>query len=543
MGEDFNELKTAESRIAEVLTVEEESFLRTMKRGGNILSDIDAKAEKSARKEITGDEAFKLKDTYGFPLEEILLIAKDSGLQVNIEAYQILEEKARETSRSSRTVHSQEAEVSLYKDFASSHDPCTFVGYSELTSESTIIGLLKEGHFVDTLAAGDEGSSVLDKTPFYAEKGGQVGDTGQITATDGHMAVKSTSSPHSDLILHSGVVEEGLFTVGQKVHAHVNEKRRSQVALHHTATHLLHYALQEVLGEHIRQAGSVVEEGRLRFDFNHHKSVSPEELRGIEKLVNEKIRENVPVNTYEIPFEQAQKQGEIKQFFGEKYGVHVRVVDMNFSKELCGGTHAAHVGMLGYFRIAKEGSISAGVRRIEAVCGRAAEELVEMHDDRLLAMSQLLKTQPSKVLDKLALLLDENLEQKQQLRSMRLQQTKQLAASLADSVEKAGEIPFIAKEVSLPPEELTVLGDLLAEKLPSHVLVLAAKVENRAQLFVKVSPDLVTRGVSAGALVKELAPMIGGGGGGKPASAQAGGKNPHGIAKALEAVKSLLAAL
>ncbi|NGX45030.1 MAG: Alanine--tRNA ligase [Chlamydiae bacterium] len=543
MGDDYQELKSAEQRISELLTVEEESFLRTMKRGGNILSDIVAKAEKSTRKEITGEEAFKLKDTYGFPLEEILLIAKDSGLQVNIDSYQLLEEKARETSRSSRVVHSQEAGVNLYKEFSEEHDPCAFLGYSETSSASAIIGLIKDGQFVDTLAAGDEGSVILDRTPFYSEKGGQMGDTGQLTDKEGHMVVTDTTSPFPELILHSGTLEEGLFRIGQKVHAHVNEERRGRIAIHHTATHLLHYALQEVLGEHIRQAGSVVEEDRLRFDFNHHKSVSREELRAIENLVNEKIRENTPVNTYEIPFEQAQKQGEIKQFFGEKYAAHVRVVDISYSKELCGGTHAAHVGMLGYFRIAKEGSISAGVRRIEGVCGRAAEELVEAREDRLLAMSQLLKTQPPKALDKLALILDENLEQKQQLRSLRMQQIKQLASSLSNKVEKVGELPLIAMEVPVPPEDLIALGDLLAEKLPSYILVLAAKAADRAQLLVKVSPDLITRGIAAGALVKELAPLIGGGGGGKAESAQAGGKNPNGIDKALEAAKSLLAAL
>jgi len=376
MGDDYHELKSAQSQISEVLSIEEEGFLRTLRRGGNILSSIVEKAEKSARKEISGEDAFKLKDTYGFPLEEILLIAKDSELSVNLDAYELLEKQARDRSRQTRTSHKQIAESTIFEEFVKHHGTSEFFGYDEIELEGTIKGLIIDGESVDTMESGQEGLVILDKTPFYAEKGGQVGDRGTLTHGSAHFNVTDCQTPYAGVIAHQGILKEGILMVGEPVVAKINEEWRGKIAKHHTATHLLHWALQKVLGSHIRQAGSLVEPSRLRFDFNHHKALTKEELREIEQLVNEKIWDNKPLKTYELQLEDVQNHPEIKQFFGEKYGKTVRVVDINgYSKELCGGTHVNNVGEVGYFRIAKEGSIAKGVRRIEGVTGKEAEKL------------------------------------------------------------------------------------------------------------------------------------------------------------------------
>ena len=533
MGEDFRELATAKDRIGEILTVEEEGFLRTLKRGGNILSSIVEKAVKSTHKQITGEDAFKLKDTYGFPLEEILLIAKDSNLQVNIDAYQLLEEKAKERSRSARVVETQEAQENLYASFVKKHGPCAFVGYGEMKAETEILAIVQNGEFVESLSEGAEGFLILRETPFYAEKGGQVADIGLISNKNARFRVTDCQNPFPDVIVHRGILETGFFNIGEKVSATIDEPRRLNIAAHHTATHLLHWALQQVLGGHIRQAGSLVEPNRLRFDFNHHKPLSHEEIAQIEDLVNDKVRENQGITTYEIPFDEAQSRGEIKQFFGEKYGAHVRVVDINYSKELCGGTHAYHVGMLGYFRILKESSIAAGVRRIEASCGKASESFVRKEETDLLEIAALLKAQPAKLVDRISQLLDENTNLKTQIRNLKRSHLQELAEKLAGEAQNG----ILTSIVEADPEDLGELADDVMDRLKNGLVVLAVRFPKRVQIIIKVSPDLVKKGVGAGALIKQISSVIGGGGGGRPDSAQAGGKNPNGIEEAFKILK------
>ncbi len=540
MGEDYPEIVAAQDRIGEILTLEEESFIRTLKRGGNILNTIVEKAVNSPAKQISGEDAFKLKDTYGFPLEEILLIAKDSDLQVNIDAYQLLEEKAKELSRASRAVESEEVQENLYSHFVKEHGSSEFVGYSEIKRETAITGIMQNGEFVESLSENKEAYLILQETPFYAEKGGQVSDLGTISNQNARFRVTDCQNPYPGVIVHKGVLELGHLNRGDEVTAIIEEKRRLNICAHHTATHLLHWALQQILGGHIRQAGSLVEPNRLRFDFNHHKALSTDELKRIEDLINDKIRENQSVNTYEISFDEAQSRGEIKQFFGEKYGSHVRVVDIGYSKELCGGTHAYHVGMLGYFRILKESSIAAGVRRIEAACGKAAENLVRTEEATLEEAAALLRTKPGKLVDKASQILEENTQLKQQLRQLKKGQVQNTATELLSKVETIQAKQVIAEAVEVDPEDLHELADLVLSKLQSGLVALAASLPNRAQLIVKVSPDLVKQGVAAGALIKQVSPLIGGGGGGRPDSAQAGGKNPEGIAQALSVIKQTL---
>ncbi len=544
MGSDYGELKSANERIATILTSEEESFLRTLKKGGGILNTIVEKALASPFKQISGEEAFKLKDTYGFPLEEILLIAKDNHLAVNIDAYELLEKEAKEKSRSARDLHTEEVTESLFAPFVEKQGPTQFVGYSTTMHTSEIVALVKEGAFVERLSKGEEGSILLKETPFYAEKGGQVADIGTIDGEKARFAVKDCQAPFPGVILHVGKVEEGFFSVHDKATAHVDSARRQKIAAHHTATHLLHFALQEVLGAHIRQAGSLVAPDRLRFDFSHHKGVSPQEIEQIEDIVNEKIRGNGSVSTYEISFEEAQKRPEVKQFFGEKYGALVRVVDINsFSQELCGGTHAHHLGTLGLFRIIKESSIGSGIRRIEASVGAAAIAFIRSEEALMQEAANSLKIPVANLPDRIANLLEENLLMKQQLLSLKRGALKQLAQELAKKIEPVGKFPFLAEVPPIQNEDLLLLCDELAALVPSSILVLGLKSAESAQLLVKVSADLVSRGASAALLIKTIAPLIGGSGGGRAESAQAGGKKPEGILEALKTAREFVSKL
>ncbi|MBI2811731.1 MAG: alanine--tRNA ligase [Candidatus Melainabacteria bacterium] len=541
MGPDYNELVKSQGRIGELLTLEEESFLRTLKRGGNILNTVIEKAQKNPQKQITGEDAFKLKDTYGLPLEEIQLIAKDTGLQVNLESYEILEEQAKERSRSAQTVHVQEVEESLFKTFVEKNKPCDFTGYERTSGEGKVIALVLDGKFVDALNEGQQGMVILDSTPFYAEKGGQVGDTGVLQGEKGQFLVLNCNNPYSGVITHIGTVEKGALKVGDSLSAHVDAKRRQKIANNHTATHLLHWALQKVLGDHIRQAGSLVEAGRFRFDFSHHKALTKEELRQIEALVNEKVREGTDVAAYELSYEEAQRHPDIKQFFGEKYGSTVRVIDIDYSKELCGGTHTRNVGTIGYFRVTKEGSVASGVRRIEGATGKEAEEFAYQNEDISEKSAEVLKVTPSKLIERSVALVEENKQLSIELRAFKKGSLKQLAKDLAAKANKTESFAYIAEVVNVESELLPELVEELLNLLRSGVILLGTKAEGRCQLIARVSSDLCQKGVQAVQLIKEIAPLVGGSGGGKAESAQAGGKNPDGLPQAIEKAKQWLA--
>ncbi len=526
MGSDYPELKTAEARIAEVLTVEEEAFFRTLKRGGNILSTVTEHAKKRPQKEITGEEAFKLKDTYGLPIEEILLIAKDAHLTVNLDAYMILEEKARELSRSAHVTHTQVVEDNLYQEFLKKHPATLFTGYQEHTAEAKILGLLVDGAFVKAITPGQEGQIILDRTPFYAEKGGQVGDAGIIEGKAGRFVVDACQNPYGGIIVHVGKCERETMHVGDTVRAAIDVEKRGRIQNNHTATHLLHWALQKVLGPHIRQAGSLVEESRLRFDFSHHKSLSKEELLQIEQLVNAMIREDKPVQAYELSYDEAQNRADIKQFFGEKYGAVVRVIDIETSKELCGGTHTSRTGTIGYFRIAKEGSIAAGTRRIEAVTGDAADAFV--------------RHQENEHISKMAALQEEIKQLHKQIKDVRRVQLREMASDLLQKTMYVGSTALLAAIVPVQSDELALLLEDIGPRLNNGVILLAMRSSDKCQMVIKVSPELVKKGVQAVQIIKEIAPLIGGSGGGRPDSAQAGGKTPEGLESAIDQVKSIL---
>ena len=541
MGSDYQELKTAENQIKEILTLEEESFYQTLRRGGNILNTITQKAEESKRREISGEDAFKLKDTYGFPLEEILLIAKDHQLSVNLDAFSLLEEKARELSRNAQKGEHQLATRSLFDTFVKEHEETTFTGYNSLEGEGTIIGLVVGGAFVETMEAKQEGLVILDQTPFYPEKGGQIGDIGTLNNRRSHFDVTSCHSPYSELIVHEGILKEGVLSVGDPLSAFVDKERRSGACKHHTATHLLHWALQEVLGPHIRQAGSLVEAKRLRFDFNHHKTPTLEELRAIESLINEKIWEDRAVTSYILPLEEVQKHPEIKQFFGDKYGQKVRVVEIaSLSKELCGGTHVRQLSSIGYFRIAKEGSIAKGVRRIEGLIGKEAETLRYEVEDQLLQVAETLKTPTQQLQDGLSSLLKENKCLKEELHALKQKQLHELALSLKQKVQVINNLSLLMTEVKLTKKELPLLASLLLEKIDCGVILLAIRDPDQSHLYLALSPQLTEQRLHAGKIIKELAPLIEGAGGGKAESAQAGGKKGEALPELFEALEKIV---
>lgn len=539
MGTDYKELQKAQSRIAEILTGEEEAFLRTLKRGGNILNQVIEKAQ-GGRKEISGDDAFKLKDTYGLPFEEIQLIAKDSNLTVDIARYQTLEQEAKERSRTSQKTTQQVASESLYAQFAEQKGSTEFIGYHLYHAITKVIGLIHEGQFVNQLQEGQEGIVLLEKTPFYAEMGGQIGDIGTIKGDHKTFMVTDCKAPYKGVVAHGGKLEKGTLSLGDTVTAAIDSERRQSIANNHTATHLLHWALHQILGEHIKQAGSVVDAQRLRFDFSHHKALSTEEIQKIEDLINSKIRTNEDVRWYEIPYEEAQKREDIKQFFGEKYASIVRVIDIDYSKELCGGTHTSSLGNIGYFRIAKESSIAAGVRRIEAVTGQVAEALARESDLALTQAASLLKTQTPKLNERIEKLLEENKNLQVQLKNFQKIQLETLTQSLLQQAEKRPQGKLIAAKIDATPEELRLCADDLMNRLQSGIVVLAAALDHACQFIVRVSDDLVSQGFKAGDIVKMIAPIIEGSGGGKPNSAQAGGKAPQNIEKALNHIREII---
>lgn len=539
MGEDYPELRQAQLRIEELLTQEEEAFLRTLCKGGNLLAQVMTHA-KQENGIISGEDAFRLKDTYGLPFDEITLLAKDHQLTVDHTRYQLLEKEAKERSRQAHKEVSQVATVHELEDFATQNGPTSFLGYHTDKAEATLVAILIEGHLVEKIEAGQQAMLLLDGSPFYAERGGQVGDTGSITTPKAQFQVTDCKAPFKGLIGHIGLLETGHLQVGDKVEAAIDSDRRQKIANNHTATHLLHWALQEVLGPHVRQAGSVVDSDRLRFDFNHHKPLTPEQILQIENLVNQAIRRNTPVQSYEKPYEEVRHNQEIKQFFGEKYSSTVRVIDIDASKELCGGTHTSATGNIGYFRLLKESSIAAEVRRIEAATGEAAELFAQQVENTLQKAASKLQVPSHKLLERLDKMAEELASLQDTLKQFRQQKRHQLLQMLNSHKQIIREVPLITGEVDLDNEEMRALAEELIAPLSTGIILLGSSLQGRAQLYLRIHPALVTQGVTAQALIRELAPLIEGNGGGQPTAATAGGKAADKIPLALLKVRDFI---
>lgn len=538
MGKDYRELIVARARIEEILTREEESFLRTLRRGGAILNRI-IETSIQHHKVLSGDDAFTLKDTYGLPLDEMQLLAKDYDLAIDVARFEELERFAKAKSRAARGVHAEQVEANLFEELLHQFGPSRFVRSERPECSARITAIVHEGKIVQTLPPGVEGMIILNETPFYAEMGGQVGDTGELVARGYRVNVTNCLAPFKGVIAHIGSSPDGIVKVGDEVQATVDWARRQKIARNHTATHLLHWALHQVLGEHARQAGSVVDEQRLRFDVHHHKAIAEEEIRTIEYLVNDKIRENVLVRTYEIPYAEARGRPEIQQFFGDKYGEIVRVVDIDFSKELCGGTHVGCTGTIGYFRILKETSIAAGTRRIEAVTGVEAEHMAYASDDLVGALAKKLKVPSTKLSERLDKLLEEHKQLEHERKGHLQAKIESMARTLAHTTAPKGYVQ-IAQEVLLRPDELRALGDALSKQFPSVVFFLACQDQGKTHVLIRASRDLIEQGIRADALLKEIMPLVQGAGGGRPESAQGVGVRYEGLNQAIAHFSSLL---
>jgi alanyl-tRNA synthetase len=539
MGEDFPELVISEKRTSEILTLEEEAFIKNLDRGDNLMNEVIALAKKEKRK-IKGEEAFKLKDTYGLPIEEILLLAKDEHLEVDLKKYNLLEEEAKQRSRAAQEKHLEKFSKNFFTDFTKTHKPNKYIGHHIFEIEAKILGLIEKNKFTDILEKDDIGIIILDKTPFYAEMGGQLGDKGFIKKDDNVFKVEDTQMPYPGVIIHIGKLIKGKLKKQDLVHAIIDIERRKKIEANHSATHLLHWALTKVLGEHVKQAGSLVDETKLRLDFDHHKALSLNEIRRVERLINEKIRANIKIKDYEISYEEAKKDSNIKQFFTEKYSDVVRVIDILDSKELCGGSHTSFTGNIGYFRIFKESSIAQGIRRIEAIAGAMAEDFVYDTEDILTRISSSLKTSPNKVEEKIDYILEENKTLTSNLKAIRQQNLKDLITSTCRKIEKINSYNLILEEVNIDPKDLKTFSEKLLQSVKSAIIALACKTDNHCQFFIKISPDLIDKKIYANDLIKSIVPIINGGGGGKKDIAQAGGKDPTKIKAAFEEIKKII---
>ncbi|MFW6274028.1 MAG: alanine--tRNA ligase [Halanaerobium sp.] len=536
------ELKEQLAHVENVIKSEEESFLKTLEQGLNILEEIlvDLKAENE--KVLSGKNAFRLYDTYGFPLDLTEDIAAEEGIEVDEAGFNQEMEAQRRRAREARaeTTFSSGELDKLYASFKEQIEEVEFTGYHSLTEETKIIGLVKDNKQVDSLKKGEKGNIVLAKTPFYAESGGQLGDKGLIKNENFEAEVNDTFS-RAEIPVHQVSVEEGEVRVSDQVEAVVYNDRRKATARHHSATHLLHKALKEVLGDHVNQSGSLVAPDRLRFDFTHFSALTDQELEEIEKKVNHAVMENYPVETELKELEEAKAMG-AEALFGEKYEEEVRVVKMgDFSMELCGGTHVDATGDIGAFKIISESGIASGVRRIEAVTGEFALDYFNNKLDILNRTAARLKTDSNNLFNRVEQILDRNKELEKELERLKQKLAGSKKDDIIDRLKEVNGINLLTAELSeLDTQGLRSLTDQIKDKVDSAVIVLASRGENKVVFVASVTEDLIEKGFHAGQIISKVAQVAGGGGGGRPDMAQAGGSKPDMTAEALAEVENIL---
>ncbi len=546
MSHVYPELKQRQDFIIKAITLEEMRFAETLSTGLEIIEELITKQGGKKAKQISGEDAFKLYDTYGFPIELTKEIVGKSGFFVDMNGFEKEMEKQRERARAShRFVINAETQLGLSADVIVDLKKfkTEFVGYTCLDQKAKIVRILVDGKEVKEIKAGQSAGIVLDTTPFYGEMGGQVGDTGEITSKTGKCIVSDTVRVPPDITLHNGKLTEGSLVIGAEVKASVDMERRRDIQRNHTATHLLQAALRQVLGDHIQQRGSLVAPEHLRFDFSHLAAMTPDEIKKVQQIVNDKIRQNLKVYDEETDYKKAVTAGAIA-LFDEKYGDVVRVMrigEPTVSMELCGGTHASSTGEIGYFHILSESSIGAGIRRIEAVTGRGAETFIDKRLSGLDEIAQSLEASPDNVKGKVSALLDELEASQKQILTLERELAKHEASSLLEKAEVVKGIKVLATRVSSDNQTvLREMADFLRDKLQSGIVVLGAVSANRPIFIATVTPDLVAKGYNAGDIVKKVSQVAGGGGGGKANFAQAGGKDKNKLEEALRLVKSLI---
>jgi alanyl-tRNA synthetase len=532
MGGAYPELAGNAGRVKGTLREEEERFAQTLETGMAILETALAKNAKR----LDGETAFKLYDTYGFPVDLTADIGRERGFDIDMPAFDAAMSSQQERSRAS-------SKFKMGAQLAYEGVKTTFRGYETLSEEGRVVALYKGGTPVESLSTGEEGIVVLDRTPFYAESGGQVGDRGELTKGGVCLTlfeVQDTQKLQPDVFGHHGVVKNGEIAVGDTVAAQVDLDKRMRTMRHHSATHLMHKALREVLGPHVQQKGSLVDEDKTRFDFSHNAPLTPEQLRRVEAIVNAEVLRNEATAAREMPIEEAQKLGAM-MLFGEKYGDVVRVLDIGSSRELCGGTHVSRTGDIGLFRIVSEGGVAAGIRRVEAVAGTVAIAHAEREREQLARVAETLRAQPAEVELKLGQALENSRALEKELARLKVKMATSQGTDLAGSaVDVKGVKVLAAKLEGADVKTLRETLDQLKGKLKSSAIVLAASEGEKVSLIAGVTQDLIAK-VKAGELVNFVASQVGGKGGGRPDMAQAGGTNAAALPKALESVQGWVA--
>ncbi len=537
----YPELADREEYILKLITVEEQNFNKTIDQGLSILNDRMRALEKEGKTTLSGEDTFKLYDTYGFPMDLTVEILAEKGFSVDEANFHAAMENQRKTARAAReTTNYMGAEETIYQSIDVSVSS-KFVGYDRLTHQSEITVLTTNTALVDQLSEGETGTILVEETPFYATMGGQLADTGVITTPGGRFVVEDVIKLQGSKIGHVGRVTEGMLKKGEMATLTVDEERRKLTANNHSATHLLQKALRLVLGNHVEQKGSLVDKDKLRFDFTHFSPMTPEEIQKVEEIVNSQIHKALPVVTQEMTIDEAKKTGAMA-LFGEKYGEIVRVVQMgDFSSELCGGTHAENTGNISAFKIVSEGGVAAGVRRIEALTGSALMKYYSDRENILQQTAKSLKVSPSEVTGRVASLLEEVKSLQKENEKLKAKIAKEAAGDMTGEAEEINGISILAKQLSdVDMNGMRELGDETKDKLGEAFLVFACESGGKANLIAMATPEAVKKGAHAGNLIKEIASAVGGGGGGRPNMAQAGGKNPAAIPEALKKAKEVM---
>ncbi|HFI3795454.1 TPA: alanine--tRNA ligase [Escherichia coli] len=532
MGSAGEDLKRQQAQVEQVLKTEEEQFARTLERG---LALLDEELAKLSGDTLDGETAFRLYDTYGFPVDLTADVCRERNIKVDEAGFEAAMEEQRRRAREA-SGFGADYNAMIRVDSASG-----FKGYDHLELNGKVTALFVDGKAVDAINAGQEAVVVLDQTPFYAESGGQVGDKGELKGANFSFAVEDTQK-YGQAIGHIGKLAAGSLKVGDAVQADVDEARRARIRLNHSATHLMHAALRQVLGTHVSQKGSLVNDKVLRFDFSHNEAMKPEEIRAVEDLVNAQIRRNLPIETNIMDLEAAKAKGAMA-LFGEKYDERVRVLSMgDFSTELCGGTHASRTGDIGLFRIISESGTAAGVRRIEAVTGEGAIATVHADSDRLSEVAHLLKGDSNNLADKVRSVLERTRQLEKELQQLKEQAAAQESANLSSKAIDVNGVKLLVSELSgVEPKMLRTMVDDLKNQLGSTIIVLATVAEGKVSLIAGVSKDVTDR-VKAGELIGMVAQQVGGKGGGRPDMAQAGGTDAAALPAALASVKGWVSA-
>ena len=538
MGGAYSEIRSAAGTIAEATRGEEERFIATLDQGLPILNDMIAKTRSAGRKVLSGTDVFKLYDTYGFPVDLIGEACREQDMTVDEKGFDQAIEEQRNRARKTHGFEQETARPAL-SQLAGRLEATKFVGYDRLETDSVLHAILRGERMVKEAVEGDEVEVVLDVTPFYAEGGGQVGDQGVLVGPEGRVEIHETTRPAPTLILHKGKVSKGRIREGEQLRLTVNATTRQDAARNHTATHLVHAALREMLGPHVKQYGSLVGPNRLRFDFAHFRPLSSRDIDDVEMVVNDEIRKNETVQTEVMSIQDAVAKGALA-FFGDKYGEQVRVVTVeSFSKELCGGTHCRHTGEIGLFRIVSETGVAAGVRRIEAQSGSGAYTLMKKLESDIRELSELLKVGQPELVAKARKMMSQLKDKERELEELKL---KMASGSAVGSTAKtiAGVQVHVQRTDGLDVNGMRALGDQLRDKLRSGVVALGAATDDgKVALLVVVTKDLIGQ-LKAGDLIKPMAAEVGGTGGGRPEMAQAGGKDPSRLDAALEKVFGLV---